>query len=445
MSCNDLFFVGNDTDETLHQRTQLSDIVLSKGITKKNELIEFLRSELSEAFECNVRFWLQGSYKSHTLIKPVDRFSSYDIDIGIYLFFDAESEEVDSKDVKSTLKDALSSYCQINDEVEPQKSKNACEGLKYSTFLTIDTPIYYIDGSSMKLATDDGWIESDPKAIQDWLTNYYSDTTERAKMKRLVRYFKAWINVKWQGTEFKKIPSLAVNVLIAQHMKNHDREDDSFLYTALSICEEIESAFIVSNPLSGSNLLTMPEDSEIFAHQKLDELKKICLSCIESSEFEKGVGFSNLFQHYFPQVNVSCSLGTTGLPAVVTTPEISICRYDKDRNHIATITDDKLIAKKGDTLTFTISNQDAFNIYSDAQWTVRNIGEQAKDANDIGYKVIGTLSESHKTGTSYTGPHTIECIITHNGSVKGFKAIHVQVKPSSTLTRRKKIFKGLRR
>lgn len=114
-----------------------------KVLLKKNELIEFLRPELSEAFECEVRFWLQGSYKSHTLIKPADKFSSYDIDIGVYLFFDAESEGVNSKDVKSSLKDALSSYCKINDEAEPQQSKNACEGLKYSTFLTIDTPIYF--------------------------------------------------------------------------------------------------------------------------------------------------------------------------------------------------------------------------------------------------------------------------------------------------------------
>ncbi|PHS61422.1 MAG: hypothetical protein COB09_17375 [Thalassobium sp.] len=444
MSCNELFFSSNDADVTLHQRTKLSDVILSKGITKKDELIEFLRPELSEAFECEVHFWLQGSYKSHTLIKPADKFSSYDIDIGVYLFFDAESEGIDSKDVKSTLKDALSSYCQINDEAEPQKSKNACEGIKYSTFLTIDTPIYYIDGSNIKLATDDGWVESDPKAIQDWLTNYYSDKTDRALMKRLVRYLKAWINVKWQGTGFKKIPSLAVNVLVAQHMKKHDREDDSFLHTALSICEELESTFVVKNPLSGSNLLTMPEDSERFAHQKLDELKAICLSCIGSIEFDKGINFSNLFQHYFPQVNISPSEGTTGLPAVVTVPEISICRYDKDGNHIETITTDNLTVKKGDSLTFTICNQSAFNIYSDAQWTVRNVGGQATDANDIGHKVIGRLNESHKRDTSYTGTHTMECMITHNGVVKGFQAIHVQVKPATTL-RRKKIFNGWRR
>ena len=49
----------------------------------------------------------------------------------------------------------------------------------------------------------------------------------------------------------------------------------------------------------------------------------------------------------------------------------------------------------------------------------------------------------------------MECMITHNGLVKGFQAIHVKVKPASTLRRNslliapgkaeKKIFKGLRR
>jgi hypothetical protein len=443
MSCNDLFFVNNETDETLHQRTQLSNIVLSKGITKKDELIEFLKPELTEAFECKVDFWLQGSYKSKTLIKPVDKFSSYDIDIGVYLFFDAESEGINSKDVKSTLKDALHSYCQINDEAKPQKSKNACEGLEYSTFLTIDTPIYYIAGSNIKLATDEGWIESNPKSIQEWLTNYYSEKSDRAIMKRLVRYFKAWINVKWQGSGFKKIPSLAVNVLVAQHMKKHEREDDSFLYTALSICEDLESTFIVSNPLNGNNLLSMPQDSESFAHQKLDELKAVCSNCADSSEFERGIDFSNLFQHYFPQVSLDLSDGKAGLPAVVTVPEISICRYDKGGNHVETKITDQLTVKKGDSLTFTICNHNAFNIYSDAQWTVRNVGGQATDANDIGHKVIGKPNESHKRDTSYTGSHTMECMITHNGVVTGFQTIHVKVKPASTL--RRKIFKGLRR
>ncbi|EPK0247651.1 nucleotide-binding domain-containing protein [Serratia marcescens] len=442
MNCNDLFYSHESPDNTLHQRTKLSSVILSKGISKKDELIEFLRQELKEAFDCDVGFWLQGSYKSRTLIKPVDKFSSYDIDIGVYLFFDAESEGIKAGDVKETLRDALLSYCKINNEAELQKSKNACEGLKFSTLLTIDTPIYYKTDANIKLATDEGWSDSDPKSIQDWLTGHYSDKQKRALMKRLVRYFKAWINVKWQGTGFKKIPSLAINVLVAQHMRQYEREDDCFIYTALSICEELESVLIVSNPLNGSNLIAMPQDAESFAHQKLDELKEVCLSCIDSNEFERGIHFSNLFQHYFPQVSLDSVQGNTGLPAITNVPEISICRYDKNGNHIETTLEDQLTVNKGDSLTFTICNHESFNIYSCAQWTVRNIGPQANDANDIGHKVIGKPNESHKRDTSYTGAHTMECMITYNGVIVGFKTINVIVRPARTL--RRKIFKGWR-
>ncbi|EDS92462.1 TPA: cyclic GMP-AMP synthase DncV-like nucleotidyltransferase [Escherichia coli] len=436
MNCSDLFYADTNTENTLHQRTQLSEVILSKGIAKKNELIEFLRQELKEAFDCDVRFWLQGSYKSHTLIKPVDKFSSYDIDIGVYLFFDAENEGVDSKDVKETLRDALLSYCSINNEAKLQESKNACEGLKFSTFLTVDTPIYYKTDTKIKLATDKGWSDSDPKAIQDWITNYYKDKSDRALMKRLVRYFKAWVNVKWQNTGFKKIPSLAINVLVAQHMKQHVREDDCFIYTALSICEELESTLIVRNPLNNSNLISMPQDAECFAHQKLDELKQVCLSCIKSDDIKRGAHFSNLFQHYFPQISLDSATGSTGLPTVVNVPEISVCRYDKNGNHVETIITDRLTVNKGDSLTFTIRNHYDFNIYSSAQWTVRNIGSQANDANDIGHSVTGKPSESHKRGTSYTGSHTMECMILHNGAIIGFKTIHVIVKPARTVRRK---------
>ena len=444
MTCDKLFYDESNEQETLHERTKLSKMVLNKGIAKKDELLCFLRSELSEAFECEVKFWIQGSYKSHTLIKPVDKYSSYDIDVGVYLFFDAESEGIEAFDVKETLREGLKAYCDINNECELQKSKNACEGLKYTSFLTIDTPIYYKTDDNIKLATDNGWINSDPKSIQDWITNSYDQKSDRALMKRLVRYFKSWANIKWNGTEFKKIPSLALNVLVANHMKVHEREDDSFIHTALSICEDLESIFVVNSPLDGSNLIGMAEDSESFAHQKFDELKNICASCLDSSEYTRSIEFSNLFEHYFPQIKFDNQNGSCNFPAIVTTPNISICRYDKNGVHIETVIDDEITVKKGDSLTFTICNHNYFNFYASAQWTVRNVGEQATDANDIGHKVVGKTSESHKRGTTYTGSHTMECLVSYNGNVEGFKSILVKVRPHSAL-KRKPIFKGWRR
>lgn len=430
MNCNELFYSSEKNEMTLHERIKLSTVVLDKGVTKKNELIEFLREELKGSFGCDVRFWLQGSYKSHTLIKPIDKFSSYDIDVGVYLFFDAEEEEVNSKDVKDTLKDALLSYCAINNEAKIQESKNACEGLIFSSFLTIDTPIYYKTDKKIKLATDKGWSDSDPKAIQDWLTNSHASKADRALMKRLVRYFKAWVNVQWHGTSFKKIPSLAINVLVACHLNIHAREDDCFIHTVLGICEQLEHSTEVINPLNGSNLLAMPEDALTFARQKLQQLKNVCLDCVDASENEKNIKFSNLFQHYFPQVMILSGEEQTGLPAVTTTPEISVCRYDKNGVHVTTVLTDHLTVDKGDTLTFTICNSSSFSPYAQAQWTVRNVGHQANDANDIGHIEYGRPNESHKRGTSYTGPHTMECMVTHNGAVLGLKIIQVIVRPA---------------
>jgi len=440
MNCSEAFYSKSNKENTLHQRVKLSRIVLAKGIAKKNELIEFLRQELKEAFECEVKFWVQGSYKSHTLIKPVDKFSSYDIDVGIYLFLDAENEGIDSKDVKEVLRDALASYCSINHEAELQKSKNACEGLKFSGLLTIDTPIYYKTGTTVKLATDQGWSDSDPKSIQGWLTFKYEKKNERSLMKRLVRYFKAWINVKWQNKKFKKIPSLAVNILVANHMKIYDREDESFIYTAMSICDELESTLIVRNPTNNLNVLIMSDEDEVFAHSQLDELKRVCADCIGADEVTKGLRFSILFEHYFPSVSLSSETESAGVPALTYVPEVSVCRYNKDGEHIETVLTDKITVNKGDSLTFTICNQGSFNPYSMAQWTVRNTGHQANDANDIGHSVIGKINESHKRETAYTGPHIMECLIQHNGAIQGVKAIRVDVKPARLVKRPVKKF-----
>jgi len=441
MSCTNLFYL-KDSDETLHSRLTLSKLLLNKGVARKNELIEFLRVELKEAFDCDVRFWIQGSYKSHTLIRPLDRYSSYDIDIGIYLFFDPESEGIEAADIKETLKDALISYTNINDECELQDSKNACEGLKFKSYLTIDTPIYYcIEKEKVRLATDSGWIDSDPKSIQDYLTNSFDKESDRALMKRVVRYLKAWANIKWQNQKYKKIPSLALNVLVAEHLHINDCDDVSFIETAINICEKLEFIFKVDSPLDGSNLVHMPEEDQAFAHRQLDSLKSICIASQNSDDADRTFIFSNLFEHYFPQVSFN-EEGQAGLPTLTTVPDLSVSRYDKNGKHIETIKSDEITVFKGESMTFSINNKTAFPPDSNIHWTVRNIGDQASDSNDIGHKTITQLSNSEKRGAAYTGKHSMECIVVANGSVKGVNLVNVNVKPAKTVQRKSKIFKG---
>lgn len=443
MDCSTLLYSQNKELNTLHNRLKISEVVLTKGVYKKNELIDFLREELKETFDCEVRFWLQGSYKSHTLIKPSDKYSSYDIDIGIYLSF--EIEEADASEVKQAVKEALESFCKVNDECNLQQSKNACEGLKYKQLLTIDTPVYAFSNTAIKLATDDGWVDSDPKLIQDYLTNAFENPVDRAIMKRVVRYLKAWINVKWNGTDYKKIPSLAVNILVADHLIIEENEDDTFINTALSICESLDKVFRVNSPIDSSNLLSMPDEAISFAYKKLDELKRTCNKCVKSPDY-RPLLLANLFEHYFPPLTEESGSGSINLPALSKVPNISISRYSKGDKHIETVDENEITVFKGESLTFSICNKNDFNSESTVHWTVRNIGKQADDANDIGHKNISNLESNERRDATYTGSHIMECMIVANGRIQGISSVLVEVKPSKVVSRRrKKIFKGFRR
>ncbi|MEN0678891.1 nucleotide-binding domain-containing protein [Plesiomonas shigelloides] len=438
MNCDQLFYSTDVMIESLHDRTQLASVILDEGIAKKNMLIEFLRGELSPMFGTDVKFWLQGSYKSFTLIKPVSKYATYDIDVGSYLLLDAEDEGIDAIDVKDSLRAALNSFCAIHGDAQLQESKNACEGIKFSSHLTIDTPIYYKSETVVKLATNKGWVDSDPKAIQEWLTNRYDNKDDRALMKRIVRYVKAWVNVQWQGSVHKKIPSLAINVLVALYMVKQDREDDSFIHTCLNICRGLDECFRVDNPLTNDNLLTMSADDVAFAYKQISALKSACETAIEMNETQRCIVFSNIFQHYFPQINFPVVHTKVGLPALTYPLQVSVCRYNKSGVHIETTVSGNISVHKGDSLTFTVCNINDYPSDSDVYWTVRNVGSQATDANDIGHRVIDSLYKSHKRDTAYMGKHTMECIVINKGIIIGAHVVHVDVKPERLIPRNTK-------
>ena len=137
--------------------------------------------------------------------------------------------------------------------------------------------------------------------------------------------------------------------------------------------------------------------------------------------------------------------GRTNLPALTMVPKISTNRYSKGNKHIETVTDDVITVFKGESLTFSICNKDEFNSKVTVSWTVRNIGKQADDANDIGHKTVTDLESNEQRSATYTGPHTMECMVVSNGSIQGINSVLVNVKPSKIVHRKRKVFKGFRR
>ena len=59
---------------------------------QKNKLLELIKPELSSSLEAPVKHWLQGSYKNHTLIRPIQKGDEFDIDVGVYILCNAEDE-----------------------------------------------------------------------------------------------------------------------------------------------------------------------------------------------------------------------------------------------------------------------------------------------------------------------------------------------------------------
>ena len=86
-----LFFDTTDA-ETLSSRISLTSEQLDEARVKKNKLLELIKPELSSSLELPVKHWLQGSYKNHTLIRPIQKGDEFDIDVGIYILCHAEDE-----------------------------------------------------------------------------------------------------------------------------------------------------------------------------------------------------------------------------------------------------------------------------------------------------------------------------------------------------------------
>ncbi|MFD2177419.1 cyclic GMP-AMP synthase DncV-like nucleotidyltransferase [Veronia pacifica] len=446
MNCSDLFYNSKSDSTTLHSRIKLSKNILDAGVAKKKSLIDYLRTELEDSFDTDVKFWLQGSYKSSTLISPLDKDSTYDIDIGIYLFYDCDFPDINAKEAKGILRQTLEFYCKTDTEAKIQKSKNACEGLEFENFLTIDTPIYFMStksGSTPLLATDKGWLDSDPKAIQTWLTNAFSKHEERALMKRIVRYFKAWANVQWKNSEFKKVPSLALNILVAKNLYIGNCELDSFEGTLSNICTSLEVRFTVFNPISNENILGMSDDETQFAKRKFEQLHSLYLRIKDEDDSTKAIEYSCIFEHYFPQISAltSSRLGDT-VPVISKIPEIYVERYDSSGNYLSGNITSEIEVRKGDSLTFKIKNIDDFIISDEVYWTVRNDGDQSLNANDIGHRRTTKINESFQRATSYTGTHSMECMVKSWGMITGFSLVNVRVRPVAKISRTKK-FKGL--
>lgn len=452
MGLSSKLFYDSGEDESLYSRISLTQEQISDARDKKDKLLELIKSELSNSLEVSVKHWLQGSYKNHTLIRPVRKGGEFDIDVGVYLLCNAEEEGLSALETKRLNREILKWYVSNRPEAKLEESKTSCERLSYPASFHIDIPLYYYDigTKKCKLATqNDEWIDSDPKAFQDWFDNAVSrlSIAETSQLRRIIKYLKAWTSLK-ANNDGLTIPSIALTVLVIKYYVAMEDDDDSFIQTAIGAMKYICENEVLDNPVQAGDLFGFSDGEYLEIKEKSRSLKSSCEFIEKSSDsLQQYVLWGATFEHMFPsfierQEEVSKK---TTLPATTTPPRIRVRHLDKSKKVRSNDVTDIIRVFRDEDLYFSIDNVEDYSATSEVQWIVRNQDNEAKRVNDLGHITIQGIGNENYEGCSYSGTHYMECLILDGNNIKGIGAVKVRITGFSRPLRnppRKKHYRG---
>ncbi len=178
-------------------------------------------------------FFIQGSYKTKTLIQNIN--SKCDVDLGVFFPY---KPFIEIETVQQNLKRALDGHTRNGVTI-----KTNCVRVNYVSDFHIDLPIYYVDEHSGKVyfgARGYYWEKSDPKAFIEWFKN---ETRYEPQLVRIVRYLKAWVDNIRKKTGRKMPSGLALTIWAIEHYECDYRDDVAFLKTCSGILKYLKDNF----------------------------------------------------------------------------------------------------------------------------------------------------------------------------------------------------------
>lgn len=297
-------------------------------------------------------------------------------------------------------------------------------------------PVYHYepDLDERRLATlSSGWEESDPKLFQDWFRDN-TPQVQRHKIRRCIKYLKAWSALKWLEEEQGKFPSIVITVLVAQLWEPQDDDEDNLIF----LIEQLNNYFSTNNEVRNpvypdQDLLSFEHQEMVTLRDNLSELLRIVneikgSTSIQTSHFN----WTYVFEHLLPPAPTEViEEAKKNLPAITYIPSVEAIVSDKKSGrHVGTYHDDFSIPK-GCYIRFKITNATTMPAGTKLVWMVRNQGKEASAISDLGHKEILNPNETTSRGTAYEGPHFMECYVTMNGTVIGYERIGVKVRTTT--------------
>lgn len=224
----DFLFFNNALNITSSKLAQLK--------TSEANIKRYIKSHLTEKKVPVPKLIRQGSFALGTLIRT--KTDTCDIDFGVRFFPDPQFA---APTLQKYIRDAL---VKVSNSTLPTH-KDKCIRLHYRAGYHIDVTVYIQTSfdEPIRLATKNGWVESNPSGFKKWVED--QGGKQIAQLKRLIRYTKAWADQ--QGKNMPK--GVALTTLTTNGFVYHSRDDLSLLYTLRNVYNNLEENFCCEMPV----------------------------------------------------------------------------------------------------------------------------------------------------------------------------------------------------
>lgn len=235
-----------------HDRIALGNGQKESLRKSRNAIRDRIRQYFKEIIKVtSPRFYMQGSFAMGTTLNPLD--GEFDIDDGVYL---QHLDENDNSNwpVPDTVHQWIVKATDGHTKEKPM-DKRTCVRVRYAGQYHVDLPIYakYLDEQRLAEKGENGWHQSDSKALTDWFISQVNNKGEQ--LRRTVRFIKAWAD--FQSGRRGKMPSgLILTVLAVEKFRLDEKDDISLSKTVARISDAVKSLFTVFNPIDGTEELT---------------------------------------------------------------------------------------------------------------------------------------------------------------------------------------------
>lgn len=281
-NCHELFQQYNNKIKLPDDKRSV--LIIVRESLRKRMKLNFQNIPSLERRSLGLDFQSQGSFVMDTIIRPLN--DDYDLDDGVYFHDGISKSERPSPKV---FHEWVIRSVNTDNEYEKVTDKPTCVRVQYKQGFHIDLPIYYADNyDSPDLAhTIRGWILSNPiefiawfeektksgfekkfiyeslkyaEPFQKWLTDIRK---QDCQLRRLVRYLKAWADLKRN-----EMPAgIVMSILVANNYAISDRDDVALRNTLNNI-----KIYLVNNGIRCPRPTT-PVGEDLFAASSEAEKK----------------------------------------------------------------------------------------------------------------------------------------------------------------------------